>query len=589
MDWMEVAQLALKGIQYVTFWTKFKAWQKERDERLAREAAARGEAKAVKFTMPTLPPGAAMALIVACAYVSMGNSGCRRDAIKTAADLEVYCCDPVQGHPDECLNLPVPVPCPRRTATPTAAQPTPTPQPATPTPPIEQATSTPTTAPTANPTRVPTQEPTAAPTLPPATEGCLVRDLVPNEPVRVLTQGPCKRTDAAEMRRVDFPDGQHGCVAYWHCADGNDRFNIPSRVGDDIHFGNLQPAADGFIANDEHPEIDAYGRRLNGRGGFIEPGLEPDGYQPERWESANICRPFICPPTPTPTRPPTPGPTQPPIDHGCALPRGTGDGLESSCQRTGPRLLGDVDTAISHVLWAHPTWSVNGAGQVIVTGQENAFREAVMGDLRAAGFCAFFDGEEIAVKNTNTFSEQYAIVSSTEAGNRVRRGDNSYRATCTPAWSAIPATSEATPTPPPTGAVPPLLVLVRVGDNCSNPKEGSRYAVRHECVVDSTNWYRDPATPDDTKRDGPCDQDHALAWATFCHERSHDDPRGVVINVTGAEWARDESNPQRAVVTFTPGQEFMVCVRPFADAHNDRGQVIPVLGTAEQCKSQVHE
>ena len=47
------------------------------------------------------------------------------------------------------------------------------------------------------------------------------------------------------------------------------------------------------------------------------------------------------------------------------------------------------------------------------------------------GYCAFYDGEELAIKNTNDFSEQYDI--STSQGY-VRQGDGSYRATCWPAW-----------------------------------------------------------------------------------------------------------------------------------------------------------
>jgi hypothetical protein len=47
------------------------------------------------------------------------------------------------------------------------------------------------------------------------------------------------------------------------------------------------------------------------------------------------------------------------------------------------------------------------------------------------GYCAFYDGEEMAVKNTNKFNDQYDI--STSSGY-IRRGDGSYRSTCWPAW-----------------------------------------------------------------------------------------------------------------------------------------------------------
>ena len=53
-------------------------------------------------------------------------------------------------------------------------------------------------------------------------------------------------------------------------------------------------------------------------------------------------------------------------------------------------------------------------------------------NLRRMGFCALNDGEEVAVKNSNDFSEQYDIISSGGAVIQI------YTATCRPAWSAIP-------------------------------------------------------------------------------------------------------------------------------------------------------
>jgi hypothetical protein len=50
--------------------------------------------------------------------------------------------------------------------------------------------------------------------------------------------------------------------------------------------------------------------------------------------------------------------------------------------------------------------------------------------IRATGRCAIFDGEEVAVKNTNDFSDQYDIIT---FNNFVRWGDGAYAATCRPA------------------------------------------------------------------------------------------------------------------------------------------------------------
>lgn len=65
------------------------------------------------------------------------------------------------------------------------------------------------------------------------------------------------------------------------------------------------------------------------------------------------------------------------------------------------------------------------------TDRWNACYAAVVDELRAVGYCAVFDGEEVAIKNTNAFNEQYHVLTS---ASTVRRGDGSYRATCRPVW-----------------------------------------------------------------------------------------------------------------------------------------------------------
>ena len=47
------------------------------------------------------------------------------------------------------------------------------------------------------------------------------------------------------------------------------------------------------------------------------------------------------------------------------------------------------------------------------------------------GLCGFYDGEELGVKGTNAFNDQYDIVTSDMF---VRRQLGSYRSTCYPAW-----------------------------------------------------------------------------------------------------------------------------------------------------------
>jgi hypothetical protein len=134
-------------------------------------------------------------------------------------------------------------------------------------------------------------------------------------------------------------------------------------------------------------------------------------------------------PTSPPALPTTPPTTNAPSasNGGCSLPKGPGDG--TNCPRLGSAIhLDAVDAALTRVGRNRPDLV---SGDRVSGGNTNAFYNAVVNELRAAGYCAIFDGEEIAVKDTNSYSEQYHVL--TSAGI-VRRGDGSYRATCSPAW-----------------------------------------------------------------------------------------------------------------------------------------------------------
>ena len=62
---------------------------------------------------------------------------------------------------------------------------------------------------------------------------------------------------------------------------------------------------------------------------------------------------------------------------------------------------------------------------------QGKFTSAVIANLNAVGLCAHYDGEELAVKNSNSFNEQFDILLSS---GHIRRGAGSYRATCQPSW-----------------------------------------------------------------------------------------------------------------------------------------------------------
>jgi hypothetical protein len=139
-------------------------------------------------------------------------------------------------------------------------------------------------------------------------------------------------------------------------------------------------------------------------------------------------------PTPNPTPVPVPTPSTPRV--ACGVGPGTGDGLEEHCPRTSPSFLREVDAAINRVVELHPELvDLNdraGAGGYFVRDIDEFFRHVVQEIADGSRLCAMVDADlEIAVKRNNAFSDQYKLMWSS---GYIRRGDSSYRATCTPAW-----------------------------------------------------------------------------------------------------------------------------------------------------------
>jgi hypothetical protein len=103
-----------------------------------------------------------------------------------------------------------------------------------------------------------------------------------------------------------------------------------------------------------------------------------------------------------------------------------------SCPRTSESYQGYVTEALARLAAASPhlfdTGDRRGAlGYLIL--DHPAYYAGVLTQLRALGLCAVFDGEEIAVKLNNEFSDQYKIMTST---GHVQTGPSVYRATCRP-------------------------------------------------------------------------------------------------------------------------------------------------------------
>jgi hypothetical protein len=148
---------------------------------------------------------------------------------------------------------------------------------------------------------------------------------------------------------------------------------------------------------------------------------------------------LTAPPTPAPTPVPAPNPTPTPTPAAPA-PTGGSCGLPPSnhpdapCTMQSSSFLGQVDKAITQVTQQQPNiFDTNNkvCENCYYVKNQGKFTSAVIANLNAMGLCAYYDGEELAVKNSNAFNEQFDIL--TSAGY-ARRGAGSYRSTCQPSW-----------------------------------------------------------------------------------------------------------------------------------------------------------
>lgn len=121
--------------------------------------------------------------------------------------------------------------------------------------------------------------------------------------------------------------------------------------------------------------------------------------------------------------------TLPAEAQGCGLPASRTDG----CRYENSTFVPDVQRAIARVQREQPDLfdftQAHDELSVLVRDVDR-YHEEVVKVLRETGLCAIFDGEEVAVKNTNDFSDQYDIIT---ASGFVRWGDGAYAATCRPA------------------------------------------------------------------------------------------------------------------------------------------------------------
>ncbi len=135
------------------------------------------------------------------------------------------------------------------------------------------------------------------------------------------------------------------------------------------------------------------------------------------------------PANPTPATPtPAPATSPTPAAFSCPLPPSSNP--TDNCFEGEPQLGPLVNTAIDRVLAARPELfsptEFNGGNPRVL--DRDAYWQAVKGELEKQGVCTIIQKEELAIKNTNAFNEQWNIW--TSAGFVRRR----YVTTCEPAW-----------------------------------------------------------------------------------------------------------------------------------------------------------
>ena len=146
-------------------------------------------------------------------------------------------------------------------------------------------------------------------------------------------------------------------------------------------------------------------------------------------------------PQPTPAATPTPAPGNPtatptpapPSGQTCSLGRGNGSG--DGCPFERARFQEVVERAIDNVIRNNPSLFDKSKDRCVqgcpFVRDSDGYWDAITAEVRRLGYCATNDGEELAVKNSNSFNDQYDIINSE---GFVRRGTGAYRSTCYPAW-----------------------------------------------------------------------------------------------------------------------------------------------------------
>jgi hypothetical protein len=139
------------------------------------------------------------------------------------------------------------------------------------------------------------------------------------------------------------------------------------------------------------------------------------------------------PPAPNNPAPNNPAPDPAPGGESCPLPPGQ---FNENCSMQTQSFLGRVEAAIDEVVRTDPQiFNLNrtrgGCGNCYQVLDPTRYVNRVAQAVTRGGVCGFYDGEELGVKNSNQFNDQYDILTSDMF---IRRQEGSYRSTCRPAW-----------------------------------------------------------------------------------------------------------------------------------------------------------
>jgi len=138
------------------------------------------------------------------------------------------------------------------------------------------------------------------------------------------------------------------------------------------------------------------------------------------------------PTNPAPTNPTNPAPNNPGPSGTCALPPGS---WNENCSMQSQSFLGRVEAAIDEVIASDPgafdSSRTRGCANCYFVRDPTRYVNRVAQAITKNGLCGYYDGEELAVKSSNSFNDQYDILTSDMF---IRRQGGSYRSTCRPAW-----------------------------------------------------------------------------------------------------------------------------------------------------------